>query len=168
MKTLILVRHAKSSWTDPALPDRDRPLNDRGKRDAPKMATRLAKDGVNPDLILSSPARRARATARIIAKALDYKRKAIQEDDGLYAVEAGDLLRVIRGLDDKLKSVMLVGHNPELTDLAHRLSREVTYLPTCTIAVFAFDAKSWSSVGKDEPAKVTVYTPRRSEPGATP
>ena len=161
MKTLILVRHAKSSWTDPALPDRDRPLNDRGKRDAPKMATRLAKDGVNPDLILSSPARRARATARIIAKALDYKRKAIQEDDGLYAVEADDLLRVIRGLDDKLKSVMLVGHNPELTELAHGLSSRIAYMPTCAVALFEFDIRSWSAAGREKPASVTFYAPKQ-------
>ena len=164
MKTLILVRHAKSSWTDPALPDRDRPLNDRGKRDAPKMARRLAKDGVKPDLILSSPAKRARTTARIIAKALDCRPGDIQVNDRLYAVEAGELLRVIRGLDDKLKRAMLVGHNPELTDLAHRLSNKVAYLPTCAIAVFAFDAKSWSSVGEEKPSSVTLYTPRQSPP----
>src|SRR5437899_10475758 len=92
MKTLFLVRHAKSSWDDTALPDKDRPLNDRGKRDAPKMGERLAKRDVKPDLILSSPARRALTTAEIIAKKLDYKRKDIVADDRLYAGEADDLL----------------------------------------------------------------------------
>jgi hypothetical protein len=77
MKTLFLVRHAKSSWEYTALPDKDRPLNDRGKRDAPKMGKRLAKRDVKPDLILSSPARRALTTAEIIAKKLNYKRRDI-------------------------------------------------------------------------------------------
>jgi phosphohistidine phosphatase len=160
MKTLILARHAKSSWDDPAVPDRDRPLNDRGKRDAPAMGKRLAKDGVKPGLILSSPARRARKTARLLAKALDCKPRDIQVNDRLYCVEAEELLRVIRGLDDDADSVMLVGHNPELTELAHRLSSEVPNLPTCAIAVYKLDIGSWSAAGKDKPAKVTLYTPR--------
>ncbi len=75
MKTLFLIRHAKSSWDDTALPDKERPLNDRGLRDAPKMGERLAKRDVKPDLILSSPAVRALRTAEIIAKKLDYRRK---------------------------------------------------------------------------------------------
>ena len=85
MKMLFLVRHAKSSWDDTALPDKDRPLDDRGKRDAPKMGKRLAKRDVKPDLILSSPAKRALTTAEIIAKKLDYKLKDIVVDDRLYA-----------------------------------------------------------------------------------
>src|SRR5438034_8146614 len=92
MKTLFLIRHAKSSRDDPALADKDRPLNDRGKRDAPKMGKRLAKRNVAPDLILSSPATRALKTAQIIAKKLDYKRKNILVNDRLYAVEASELL----------------------------------------------------------------------------
>ena len=91
MKTLFLIRHAKSSWDDTALPDKDRPLDDRGRRDAPKMGKRLAKRDVKPDLILSSPARRALTTAEVIAKKLDYKLKDIVADDRLYAGEADDL-----------------------------------------------------------------------------
>ena len=83
MKTLFLIRHAKSSWDDTALPDKDRPLGDRGRRDAPKMGKRLVKRDVKPDLILSSPARRALTTAEIIAKKLDYKLKDIVVDDRL-------------------------------------------------------------------------------------
>src|SRR5437899_11500650 len=105
MKTLFLVRHAKSSWDDTALPDKDRPLNDRGKRDAPKMGERLAKRGVTPDLILSSPAKRALETAQIIAKKLDYKLADIVVDERLYATGADDLLDVIRKLGAKPKSV---------------------------------------------------------------
>jgi phosphohistidine phosphatase SixA len=110
MKTLFLIRHAKSSWDDIALPDKDRSLNDRGRRDAPKMGKRLAKRDVTPDLTLSSPARRALTTAEIIAKKLDYKLKDIVVDDRLYAGAADDLLKVIQKLGDKLESVMLFGH----------------------------------------------------------
>ena len=162
MKTLFLIRHAKSSWGDTALPDKDRPLNDRGRRDAPKMGERLAKRDVKPDLILSSPAMRALKTAEIIAKKLDYRRKDIVVDDRLYAVGADDLLDVIRKLGDKLERVMLFGHNPELTELAHRLSSKITHMPTCAVAEFTFDAKSWSKIGKVKPAKVTFDYPKKS------
>ena len=144
------------------MPDKDRPLNDRGKRDAPKMGERLAKRDAKPDLILSSPARRALKTAEILAKKLDYKRKDIVVDDRLYAVKADDLLDVIRKLGDKLERVMVFGHNPELTELAHRLSSEITHMPTCAVAEFTFDAKSWSNVGKDKPAKVAFEYPKQS------
>jgi phosphohistidine phosphatase len=162
MKTLFLVRHAKSSWDDIALPDRDRPLNDRGKRDAPKVGKRLAKRDVKPDLILSSPARRALTTAEIIARKLDYKLKKMVVDDRLYAVGADDLLKVIHKLGENVECVMLFGHNPELTALAHRLSSEITHLPTCTAAEFRFDAKSWSKVGKAKPRRVALHYPRKS------
>jgi phosphohistidine phosphatase len=156
MKTLFLIRHAKSSWDDTALPDKDRPLNDRGRRDAPKMGKRLAKRDVKPNLILSSPARRALTTAEIIAKKLDYKRKDIVVEDRLYSGAVHDLLNVIQKLSDKLERVMLFGHNPELTELAHRLSSEITHMPTCAIAEFMFSAKSWSNIGKAKLAKLAL------------
>jgi phosphohistidine phosphatase len=162
MKTLYLVRHAKSSWSVPGLSDRDRPLNDRGLRDAPKMGKRLAKLDAKPDVILSSPARRALETARLIAGKLDLRLEDIRVDDRLYAAEADDLLRVIRELDDKAKSAMLVGHNPEMTELAQRLSDRIICMPTCAIAVFAFDTTSWPSAGKEKPARVEFYTPKQS------
>jgi phosphohistidine phosphatase len=140
MKTLFLVRHAKSSWDNTALPDKDRPLADRGKRDAPKMGRRLLKRDVKPDLILSSPATRTLSTAELIAKKLDYKRKNIAVHDCLYPGGVDDLLNVIHKLDDKLERVMLFGHNPGLTELAHRLSSEITHVPTCAVAAFTFDA----------------------------
>ena len=162
MKTLFLVRHAKSSRDDPALPDKDRPLNDRGMRDAPRVGERLAKRGVTPDLILSSPAQRALTTAEIIAKKLDYKLKDIVVDERLYASTADGLLAVIHELGDKPKHVLLFGHNPELTELAHRLSGTITDMPTCAVAEFALDIKSWSNVGKQAPAKVILHYPKES------
>ena len=163
MKTLFLIRHAKSSWDDPALSDKDRPLGDRGRRDAPRMGKRLAKGNVKPDLILSSPARRALTTAEIIAKKLDYKRKDIVVDDRLYASAVDGLLNVIHGLGDKLERVILFGHNPELTELAHRLSGEITHMPTCAVAEFTFNTKSWSKIVKTNLAKVTLDYPKKKK-----
>jgi phosphohistidine phosphatase len=160
MKTLFLVRHAKSSKDDPALPDRERPLNERGLRDAPKMGERLAKRDVDPDLILSSPAVRALTTAQLIADKLDYKSKNIVVDDRIYAASAKTLLEIIRRLDDKLKCVMLCGHNPEMSDLAHQFASEITDMPTCAVAELAFDVKAWAEVGNRAPAKAKLYEPK--------
>jgi phosphohistidine phosphatase len=161
MKTLFLVRHAKSNRDDPSLPDRDRPLDDRGRQDAPKMGKRLAKRDVKPDLLLTSPALRALTTAQLIAEEIDYKRKDIVVDDRLYASSAEDLLAVIRALDKKLNRVMLFGHNPEFTDLAHGLSSEIIDMPTSAVVEFDFDTKAWSDVGKVKPAKVVFDCPKR-------
>ena len=94
------------------------------------MGKRLAKRGVKPDLLVSSPALRALTTAQLIAEEIGYKRKDIVVDDRLYASSADELLAVIRALDKKLDRVMLVGHNPEFADLAHRLSSEIIDMPT--------------------------------------
>jgi len=162
MKRLFLIRHAKSSWDDAALPDKDRPLNDRGRRDAPRIGERLAKRDLKPDLIVSSPAVRALETAQIIAGKLDYRRKDMVVDDRLYAGEADDLLEVIRALGDRLKSVMIFGHNPALVELAQRLSSAITDMPTCAVAEFRFDTKSWSEIGEIEPTYVALDYPKKS------
>ena len=161
MKTLFLVRHAKSSRDDPSLPDRGRPLDDRGKQDAPMMGKRLARRDVKPDLLVSSPALRALTTAQIIAAELGYQRKNIVVDDRLYASSPDDLLAVIRALDKKLDRVMLFGHNPEFTDLTHRLSSEIIDMPTCAVAEFSFDTKAWSDVGDVMPAKAVLDFPKK-------
>ena len=160
-RTLILVRHAKSSWDGIGLPDTERPLADRGKRDAPMMGKRLAKQQAKPDLILSSPARRALATAQIIAKELGYKAKDIVVDDRLYATEPETLLAVVGELKDKLKCVMLFGHNPEFSELAHRLSSDIALLPTCAVAQFTFETKSWATIGDVQPANVVLDYPKK-------
>ncbi len=161
MKTLFLVRHAKSSRDDPSLPDRDRPLNDRGKQDAPTMGKRLAKRDLKPDLLMSSPALRALTTAQLIAEEVGYKRKDIVVDDRLYTSSPDDLLAVIRVLDKRLDRVMLFGHNPEFTDLAHRLSSEIVDMPTSAVAEFSFDTKAWSDVGEVEPVKALLDYPKK-------
>jgi len=160
VRTLLLVRHAKSSWDDPLLADRERPLNGRGRRDAPKMGERLARRGVRPDLILASPAERAITTARILAKELDYDRDGIVVDDRLYAASVERLLKVIAGIPDRHERVLLVGHNPELSALAHRLTGEFADLPTCAVVELAWDAPSWAQALRAQPARASLETPR--------
>lgn len=160
-RTLLLVRHAKSSWDEVALSDRERPLSARGKRDAPMMGERLARGGVKPDLILSSPACRALSTARLIAVALDYHAGDILVDDRLYACDAKTLLGVIAELGDEPKQVMLVGHNPEFTELAHRLARKITRMPTCAVAQFTFDGGLWSAIAGLKPMSASLDYPKK-------
>jgi phosphohistidine phosphatase len=161
MKTLSLIRHAKSSWGNAALPDRDRPLNERGLRDVATMGQRLAQRGVKPDVMLSSPATRALTTAEHLVKALGMARKDIVVIEGLYAAPADDLLATIQALDDKHKRVMLVAHNPGLTDLAHHFASEITEMPTCAIAEFRFAASSWAGIGEARPAQVVFDHPKQ-------
>lgn len=161
MRRLLLVRHAKSSWDDPSLPDRDRPLAERGRRDLGAMGGRLAARGVKPDLVLASPALRARTTAQGVAKMLGCKRNEVVVDEQLYGCGADDLLDVIHALDNRVRCVMLVGHNPALSELARRLSGEVCDLPTCAVADFRFDAKSWPDIGNATPTQVALDYPKK-------
>jgi phosphohistidine phosphatase len=161
MRRLLLVRHAKSSRDDPTLADRERPLNDRGLRDAPRMGERLAKRGVRPDLVVSSPALRALATAHLLAKKLRYDVEAIVVDERLYAASPDVLLHVIRGFGEAPKCVVLVGHNPELSALARRWSSAITDLRTCAVADFSFDIKSWSKLGAANPVEAAVHEPKK-------
>ena len=161
MKTLFLVRHAKSNKDDPTLADRVRPLADRGRKEAPKMGKRLAKREVEPDLLLSSPALRALTTAHLMADELGCNREDIVVDDRLYESSPDGLLAVIRALDNQLDRVMLFGHNPEFTELAHRLSSKIVDMPTCAVAEFRFDTRKWSDVGTAEPAHATLDHPAK-------
>jgi phosphohistidine phosphatase len=125
------------------------------------MGKRLAKRGVKPALLLTSPALRALTTAQLVAEELGYKRKDIVVDDRLYAGNPDDLLEFIRALDKKLDCVMLVGHNPEFTYLANRLSSEIIAMPTGAVAEFDFETKTWSDVGAVEPAKALLDYPKK-------
>ena len=161
MKTLFLVRHAKASHDDSSLTDRERPLSERGIHDAPEMGKRLAKRHVRPDLMLSSPARRALTTARLVASQVGYDLEDIVVEDRLYAARVDELLSVIRKLDNKIERVMLFGHNPEFSQLAGHLSGEVINMPTCAVAEFGFDTPSWSDVGALKPARSTLDKPKK-------
>lgn len=126
------------------------------------MGRRLAARGVKPDLIVSSPALRARRTADAMARTLDCDPREIVVNDRIYASEADVLIEVIHQLDDKLGCVMLVGHNPGLTALAHRFSDEINHMPTCAVAQFAFDTMSWSDVGAVVPSSVAFDYPKKT------
>lgn len=160
-KTLVLVRHAKTRKSDLSLPDRERALSERGRKQLMVMGKRLARSGCKVDLIVTSPALRALATARALARMLGYRRKDLVIDEQLYACQANDLLRIVQHLDDELQSVLLVGHNPQLSELAHRFRHDITHLPTCAVAVFRFDVRCWSEVGSIAPTAVSVDCPRK-------
>ena len=135
MKTLILVRHAKSSWEKPEMTDFDRPLNERGLRDAPYMAKLLKDKGIFPDLIISSPAIRALTTARIFAKELKYSLRSIRTNEIIYTTGPKEILNMLSQIDDSKNCAMIFGHNPDLTALANYLSDEdVEILKSATVA----------------------------------
>ena len=148
MKTLYILRHAKSSWNDPDLADHDRPLNKRGKRDVPEMGARLKARGVLPDLVLCSDARRALDTGIPIAELLGVSSQAIRREASLYLANDGFILELLKGLKDRCQKVMIVGHNPGLTDLANRfLPQFLPNLPTAGIVELVFEIDSWTNIG---------------------
>lgn len=162
MKTLILVRHAKSSWKDRSLPDRMRPLNKRGKRDAPMMGQRLAKRGVDVELMISSPAKRAMATAEAMAEELDYPWDGIVAEERLYEADVEEILTVIEEQDDWIDRLMVVGHNPDLTALVNILSRsDLENVPTCGVVELAYDVESWMEIVEARPVQVAFDYPRK-------
>jgi phosphohistidine phosphatase len=163
MKTLILVRHAKSSWDDPSVDDRDRPLNGRGRKDAPVMGERLAHLGIQPDLILSSPAVRALTTAEIFAKALDYKRKKIVVDERIYGTTPATLLKLFHALNDEVTCAMLFGHNPELSDLAHDFSPQIDDLPSCAVVEMHFDVKAWPQISAHTLKRIELHLSKKEK-----
>jgi phosphohistidine phosphatase len=151
MKYLFLVRHAKSSWDFPELPDFDRPLNKRGKSDAPEMGLRLASRKLELDAIISSPANRAITTARLIADQLDFSNDDISENEDVYHSGYTNMVEIIHELSDDLKSVMLVGHNPGFTDLSNYLKEPdyfIDNVPTCGVVAIEFALNRWSDVSK--------------------
>ena len=166
MKTLVLIRHAKSSWKDASLADRDRPLNDRGKRDAPEMGRRLAAWGGPPDLIVSSPAARALATALVIAEAVGYPVDRIREDERIYMAGPAELLEAIHDLDDGDDRVFLFGHNPGLTDLVDALSEPaLENVPTCGIVELQLAGDRWADLSRKTVRRTGFHTPKDEERG---
>ncbi|MCW3491906.1 SixA phosphatase family protein [Microbacterium sp. SSM24] len=156
MIRLALVRHAKSDWDDPLLDDHDRPLNERGRADAPRMAQRYAESAFRPDVILSSTALRARTTAQAFASATGV---AMTVQEQLYGAPAGLLLSVAAasGVD----SVMIVAHDPGMSVLAGRLSDDgIAHMPTCAVATFTWDADDWDVATALDPSDWTFDAPR--------
>ncbi len=164
MKILYLLRHAKSSWADVSLPDRERPLEHRGERDVAKMSRRWSRRHVKPDLIVSSPAVRALATTKVVAHRLEHTELRVKVDERLYAATPDSLMAVVGSLDDRLDRVMLVGHNPAVVDLARRFDSEITRVPTCALVEFGFDVESWAGIDKTRPARTIFDSPKHRAP----
>lgn len=159
MKSLYLIRHAKAMPAAPMMTDRDRPLDEQGERDAKKLGRRLHHDKLHVDLMISSPARRALSTARIIAHKLVQDENRIVIDDRIYASDVDTLMQIIGETNPEVDSLMLFGHNPELSALAHRLCEEIDDMPTCALARFRFDVLAWSAIDGVTPVDAYLEAP---------
>ncbi len=155
MKTILLLRHSKSDWSDPGLADFDRPLAKRGLKDAPRMGEILSLFQGVPDKILSSPARRAKQTAKIVAKACGYQ-QPIQWEDSFYGGSSVDLIMALKHLPDTVERPLLIGHNPSLEEAVTDLlspHAEGWYqewfirIPTAGLVCLEADIMNWNGLG---------------------
>ncbi len=147
MKTIVLVRHAKSSWDNPDWSDFERPLNKRGNRDAPFMAEVIRSKGIVPDFILSSPAVRAKSTALYFAQQLDYDSKNIKFDLGVYEKGMAYVKKILSTFDDNHNIALLFGHNPDITSLSSYFTGEYfDNVPTCGVVCIDFEIDTWAKI----------------------
>lgn len=147
MKTVYLVRHAKSSWEYPDLEDFERPLNKRGRKSALLMGNILNKLNTLPDLVISSPANRAAMTARMIAAKIHYPPDKILYSEAIYMSDENALVKVIKNMDDAVQQAMLIGHNPGLTELVNDISdQRISNIPTCGVCCLDLKITSWKEV----------------------
>jgi phosphohistidine phosphatase len=146
LKTVLLVRHAKSSWDDITLPDVERPLNKRGKKDAPKMAKRLRKKEIKIDAFISSPAKRAIKTAELFIKEFDRDKDEIILVPGLYHAAIDSFYQAIHDADNGFNSIALFSHNPGITVFANELNdnANIDNMPTCSIFAVKADINNWN------------------------
>jgi phosphohistidine phosphatase len=157
VKTLLILRHAKSSWGDASLDDWQRPLSARGVRDAPRVGDRLRAQSLIPDVIVTSDAVRARTTAQAAAQAAGYTREIVVEPS-LYHAAPDDVIAVLKGLpDDTARSVLVVGHNPGLEDLIEQLSGEHHDLPTAALVQLALPVDRWRDLDRSIRATVIEF-----------
>jgi phosphohistidine phosphatase len=165
MKRLTLIRHAKSSWKDLSKGDFERPLNKRGKRTAPLVARHLATGVIAPpDCFLSSPARRALATAKIIVQELGYKTEDIVFEQRIYEAPLISLYEVLREVDKRCDHLMMFGHNPGFQMLAHSLSGyERENFPTCAVLSIELDIDDWAKISKGCGKEVFYLYPKDLE-----
>ena len=164
MKQLLLCRHAKSSWKNLELADIDRSLNRRGKKNASVMGERLAARGMIPELILSSPAKRARKTAVRLCRGMTVPKDLIRINDAIYDTDVPGLLKVISNIDDCHDRVMLIGHNFELTRLAnHLVAVEIYNIPTCGIVACSLAVNSWQHVQQKQADLLFFDYPKKTE-----
>ncbi|MDE0012906.1 MAG: histidine phosphatase family protein [Candidatus Poribacteria bacterium] len=160
MKTLLIMRHAKSSWNYPELSDYDRPLNGRGKREAPRMGKHLRQEGLVPDMILTSSAKRARSTANRVVKASGYAGK-VKKLDALYDTVLGAYFKTLQVQPEKYQSVMVVGHNPTMEQLVEHLTGHIKLMPTAALAHIELPIERWETLDLYTKATlVNLWTPK--------
>ncbi len=148
VKTLLLIRHAKSSWKDPTLTDLQRPLKKRGIRNAAEMAARIARLDHRVERIFTSPARRAIQTLEQMAEATGFGAGELEVMPDLYSFDYDDVMLTLRKLDERWQAVAVVGHNPAITDLVNFLALEhLANIPTCGIALLRLDIRRWEALG---------------------
>jgi phosphohistidine phosphatase len=167
MHTVYLLRHAKSSWSDPTLPDQDRPLARRGRRDAKRIAKHLVRLGIKPDLVLCSAAERTRETLELVRPALGAT-STVRLEAGLYAASADELLERLRAVPEAVASVMLIGHNPGLHELAlalaaagAELERLEAKFPTAALATLTLPNASWGRLSQADAVLAAYVVPKQ-------
>lgn len=160
MKKLFIIRHAKSSWKDSSLNDFDRPLNKRGKLNAPFMGSKLKEKAIVPDVIISSSALRAKTTAEIIAKKINYSKKIILKND-IYEVGLSAINSILKKQDDKSSVIFLLGHNPDLNILAEEYVSFDENIPTCGIVEIEFDCKRWREISSQNAKLISFDYPKK-------
>jgi len=160
MKTVLILRHAKSSWKKPDLDDHDRPLNARGKRDAPRIGKLLRGQHLVPDYVVCSTAKRARKTTEAVTQACGYTGE-IEHADGLYMGDPEDYVATLRALPDACERALVVGHNPSVQELLTQLTGAYEEMPTAALAEVKLPIEHWSSLGQDpQGALAHLWTPK--------
>ena len=166
IRTVLLMRHGKSEWEDESIPDFERALAPRGRSDSPVMGRFLRKAGKIPDLIISSPAKRAKSTAELVAKACGYKKDIVFEES-VYENSCGEIINVLQELDDTINTVLIIGHNPSIEDTVKKLifreirnSENGIKVPTAAIACLETEAKFWSELYPGDCTISWFVTPR--------
>ena len=164
MKTLFLLRHGKSRWDEDFVQDYERALKKRGARNATEMGKRIALRADKPELIIASFAERTLRTAQLVAAELDFKSDEIVVDKAIYAAECDDLQNIIKQFDDAYERILLVGHNPTLTEaLNHFTNAGIENVPTCGLGVVQFSTGSWSSVNSNNAQLLHFDYPKKQD-----
>ncbi|MFM8320243.1 MAG: SixA phosphatase family protein [Chloroflexota bacterium] len=162
MKTLLILRHAKSSWKTDGLPDHERPLNARGLKDAPQVGQRLVEHGLLPERVLCSTARRARNTAELVVDACGYTGDLTLLDE-LYEATAGTYLAALARCAGEAGTVLLVGHNPTCEELLQRLTGQYLPMPTAALAQVRLPLDSWAAAAEARRGElVSLWRPKES------